>query len=362
MSAVSLISFRVQASLNSSFPYPTKTASLATATQRQLIEDLSYEPLQAAALRELAVRKEANSKLLELSQKISRRDPLAHLLLIEHTTGRGDIAAALEHYAVLLTISPGMYRGIVDLLGSAARDPEVLSALTAHKDQPWFPAVMARMVATSDTGEAVLDLLKARSSLKAVITAPEHVRHLLRLMLSKPDPHYAFALIDEQRMKPARSRFGFSVDSLDERFAPLTWRLGRHATPMPADNRGQVALQVTAAPNIRTSVAERFTDLKVGTYRFAGIVAVHNAPRLQLQLAARCKGKAGSNEIMKQTISPAQNGSKFDLSVTVPALCLVQHWDIAILGDDARLPSIVTLSQFRLDAVDRKSPSTSKES
>lgn len=361
--ATVLVSFRVQESLNSSFPYPEKTASIARATRQQLIENLGREPLQAAVLRELSVREKAQSELLELSQKVSRRDPIAQLLLIENSTDKGDIEATLKHYAVLLVISPGLRRNIIDLLGTAARDPEIFSALAAHKDRAWFPAVMTRMVATIDTGEAFLDLLKATPSVKAALKGPEQVRPLFMLMLDKPDPYHAFALMDELRaINPALARFGFSVASLDERLAPFTWRLGRYATLMPADNKGLVALQVTAAPNIRTNVAERFTDLKVGTYRFTGIVQVHNSPRLQLQMAVRCKDKTGSNEIIMQTISPAQNGEKFDLSVTVPAQCFVQHWDIAILGDDARLPSIVTLSQFHLDAVDQRAPGTSEES
>lgn len=346
-----VLSCDVQAGLKSSSPYPANAAALSDATRETLVKRLSAEPLQAAALRELAVRQDTQLELLQLSHKVSRRDPLAQLLLIERASGQGDVAATLNHYAVLLAISPGMQRGIINLLGSAAREPEIFSALRGHKDQTWFPAVMKRMVAATDTGEAILDLLKARPLANETLTTPDQIQPLIALMLAKPDPQHAFALIEPQRTRnPALGRFEFSSSSLNERFAPLTWKLAKTAAPLPADDDGSIAVQVTAAPNIRTRVAERFTDLNAGPYRLTGSIEVHNAPKLQLQWAARCKGKAASVEIIRQTTSPFQAGGQFEMAVTIPEGCLVQHWQLAVLGDDARLPSVVTIKQTRLES------------
>ena len=345
-----VVSSSVQSSLSSSFPYPAKFNSLDEAPPAQLVELLGQEPLQAAVLRELSTRQKVRVDLLALSQKVSRRDPLAQLLLIEHTTDQGDIAAALEHYAVLLAISPGMQRGIIDLLGKAAREPEIFSALVVYRKKQWFPAVMNRMVAETNTGAATLDLLEARPSAKEALTAPDHIGSLISMMLAKPDPQYAFAFLDQHRTHDSNiAHFGFSPTALNGRFAPLTWKLAKHVVALPDNGEDAVALQVAAAPNIRTSVAERFTDLAPGTYRLSGIVDVNNAPKLQLQWVARCKGEAAGRDIIKQTISPSSNGGQFEVFVTLSERCPVQHWQLAILGDDARIASFVTIRKIRLE-------------
>lgn len=340
----------VQSSLSSSFPYPAKSNSLDAAPPAQLVERLGQEPLQAAVLRELSIRKKMRVELLALSEKVSRRDPLTQLLLIEHTTDQGDIAAALEHYAVLLAISPGMQRGIIDLLGKASREPEIFNALELYRRKQWFPAVMNRMVAETNTGAAILDLLEARPSAKEVLTAPDHIGSLISMMLAKPDPQSAFAFLKQHRAYASNIvHFGFSPTTLDDRLAPITWKLAKHVVALPHNGEDAVALQVTAPPNIRTGIAERFTDLAPGTYRLSGIVEVNNAPKLQLQWVARCKGETAGSDIIEQTISPSLNGSQFEMFVTLPERCLVQHWQLAVLGDDARLASIVTIRKIRLE-------------
>jgi hypothetical protein len=346
------VSSHLQASLDSSFPYPTKTALLGAATSEQLRERLGQEPLQAAVLRELAAQKDSQFELLTLSQKVSRRDPLAQLLLIEQATDQGDIATALEHYAVLLAISPGMQRGIIDLLGKAAHEPEIFKVLANYRNQAWFPAVMNRMATETATGEAILNLLKARPTAKEALTAPDQIGTLISLMLAKPDPQHAFALLELQSPRNSGlAYFGFSPTTLNGQLAPITWKLTKNVVPLPDYGEDAVALQVTALPNVRTSVAERFTALKPGNYHLAGTADVSNAPKLQIQWDARCKGDGAASNIINKSTSPSLNGGKFEMYVTLPDPCPVQHWQLAILGDDARLTSIVTIREIRLEPV-----------
>lgn len=343
-------SYRLQSDLRSSFPYPANAAPHAAATSARLVERLRREPLQAAVLRELAVRQDAQFALLELSEKVSRRDPLTQLLLVEHTTDQGDIAGTLEHYAVLLTISPGMYQGILDLLGTAAREPQIFNALAVYKDEQWFPAVMRRMVAVTDTGEAVLHLIQGRPEVKETLTGPADIQQLFKLMINKPDPQHAFALVEPQcSSRPGFTCFGFSTATLDERLAPLTWKLTTHATALPADDERGVALRVKAVPNTRTDIAERFTNLSPGAYRLAGRVDVDKGSKLQLRWTAKCKGETTTGDIINHTVSLPQNEDRFEMPVTIPARCLVQYWQLAVLGDDARHVSILTIQEFRLD-------------
>jgi hypothetical protein len=343
-------SSRVQSSLSRSFPYTSRYNPLEVLAYGKLLERLAQEPLQAAVLRELSVRKNERFELLKLSQKVSRRDPLTQLLLIEHTTDQGDIPSTLEHYNVLLAISPGIRRGIIDLLGTAAGEPEIFSALAVYQKKDWFPAAINRMVAEANTGAAVLNLLEARPSAKEAVTAPDHISSLISMMLAKPDPQYAFALLEQHHDHASNiDQFGFSKNTVNGRFAPLTWQQAKDVVAVPDNGEEAVALRVTAAPNIRTGVAERFTDLAPDTYRLSGIAEVNNAPKLQLLWVVRCKGEAASNEIIKKATQPSLDGGQFELFVTLSERCPVQHWQLAVLGDDARLASIVTIRKIRLE-------------
>jgi hypothetical protein len=345
-----VVSSSVQSGLSSSFPYPAKSNSVDAVPPAQLLDRLRQEPLQAPVLRELSMEKKMRVELLALSQKISRRDPTTQLLLIEQTTDQGDIASALEHYAILLAISPAMQRGIVDLLGKAAREPEIFSALAVYEKKEWFPAVMKRMVAEINTGAAIIDLLEARPSAKEALTAPDNIGSLISMMLAKPDPLYAFELLKQHRAHDSSTaHFGFSATTLNGQFAPLTWKLANHVVILPNNGEDTVALQVAADPNIRTSVAERFTDLAPGTYRLSGIMEVNSAPKLKLQWVARCKGNVAGRDIIDPTISTSLNGSQFEMLAAIPERCPVQHWQFAVLGDDARLASMVTIRKIRLE-------------
>ena len=344
-------SLAVQTDLSASFPYPPRPPIDGQAHE-DLVGQLRQEPLQAAVLRDLALTRSRRRDILELSQKVSRRDPTTQLLLIEHAADRGDIPATLKHYAVLLVIAPGMHQGIVKVLGDAAHDRDVFRGLSEYADRPWFTPVMIQMVAKAETGAKVRALLAARPAAKASLSAPDHIGTLLALMLEKPDPQHAFAVITPQQATlPEMFAFDFTAASTNPLYAPLTWKLAASTQQVLGDDHSDAALQIIAAPNARTEVAERYTNLEQGTYRLSGTVDVHDAPKLQIQWTARCKGAPSAPLITNQISRPHADGEAFEIQVAIGENCPVQHWQLAILGDDARLPAIVTIKQQQMQSI-----------
>jgi hypothetical protein len=343
------ISYSIQSRLERSFPYTTKQISPNSIASEELIEWIVQEPLHPVALRELALRKNAQLAMLNLSHKVSRRDPLTQLLLIEQASNQGDIATAIEHYSVLLAISPDMHEGIVKLLGKAALEPKIYGALLAHQAQPWFPHVMKRMVAEASTGEVVSYLLANRPLAREVLTNSENIRPVIGLLLAKPDPQYAFEFINERRADDSSfAHFGFSPTTLDEQFVPLNWKLAQSVTTTSTEKDDEVDLQFTAPPNARSSIAERFTNFGAGVYRLKGIVKINNAPRLQIHWNVKCIGQGSNKELIQLLFQPSATFGNIDAYFTLPERCPVQRWQLEVLGDDARLPSVVTLSGMQL--------------
>jgi len=118
---------------------------VAPALRAQAAEILPQLPLAFQALRSVALadavegRTAAALVRMQAVERLTRRDPVSQLWLIEHQSGNGDLKAVLAHYDVLLRTVPALRPELLRRLVESMRYPEMVRELTPYVQAPWFP-------------------------------------------------------------------------------------------------------------------------------------------------------------------------------------------------------------------------------
>ncbi|WP_339345923.1 hypothetical protein [uncultured Sphingomonas sp.] len=332
-----------------------KTPSPDTAALRAA---LRRDPLSADLLRQLATISSAGGEtvssrqLMELAQRVSRRDFLTQMWMNEAAVADGDIDRALSHYDIALTTSKRAAPALLfPVLTRAIAIPQVSAALARYISarRPWVDAFLTQAIATGDPRAVAALLAKAgvRGNANAFAAAQSG---LIGSFVVHKD--YA-GLGDYAATMPSADRaairtIDFAPATTDGRLRPLTWELTDDSDLGAAYQPGQ-GLTIRARSGTRGIVARRILYLPTGRWRLRQHVSVvGEAQGPSVSWEAYCLDSMTSDAFWSQAL-PRRSGA-VQSEFVVPAGCrAVEMRLVASAGMDDPNDLSMTVSKVALD-------------
>ncbi|WP_156495529.1 hypothetical protein [Croceicoccus estronivorus] len=317
---------------------------------------LRTAPLDPAAPRQLGLADELAGKgsglaQLRLAERLSRRDLPTQLALIEQEAQAGDLPATLLHYDRALTVHPASEDQLLPLLAVALDDADIRAALVPYADRPWFSRLARRAISQGADPLALARLLQA---IRQTDGRQELADTLWPIILAK--------LISSGQVNDARTlagnlpgqnpqalnQLGFSKAATnDPRLGPLGWRMTGEGPVAASFNKpGQLAIRV--ASNRSGVVTERVTLLPPGRYRvMQDITYPATGPKARLTWGLRCLGKP-SRQLDRHSLPAASGSRTHTFTLTIPADCPAQAWQLSATATLAQSDSEVQLTALSL--------------
>lgn len=310
---------------------------------------LDANALWAGAVRLEATDRARSTKLAALAGRMTRRHFPAQAWLLEQDIARGDVAATLQQYDILLTIWPeGRPRLIGQLVLVAREDPQVARALLMFSRRPWYRAFLAE-AARQDGGLFTEHLRRFAGHLSGSAGTAEHVAYLMTLLANGQARAAANQVLTDPAV-PDELVTDFSPTELttDPRWAPLAWTLtstpGAAATVV-AGTRG---IRLDADGDAVATLLTRTTLLKAGRYRLRLAFRVEpssDAPFIGW--AVRCN--QDQSPITGGDIDPNRTPERM-FALNLPRACEAQRWSITIINKyDSRSSVIISTLELQGD-------------
>lgn len=262
-----------------SAPDEIRNPGLATWSRDMLRES----PLNARALRiyayvanqrgESAVERRA----MELAARVSRRDVLSQLWLIESDVGRNDLQGALVHYDIALRTAPEVRSLLFEQLSSALSDPGVNKAVaTLIRTRPlWLPDFVNAAINTKDNPRHLEHAIAAGGGLpNTPAFAPLRPLLLQKLVATGEFGAARRFYLAMPGAKPATlAQPGFNRDTIEGDYAPFTWGIGEDPLITvglePYGEENGAAARVAASFGGHGRALRRLLFLTPGTYKFS---------------------------------------------------------------------------------------------
>lgn len=288
----------------------------------------------------------AEARAMTLASRVSRRDVLSELWLIEDQVRRGNVKGALERYNIALQTSAVAHKLLFARLSAALEDAEIRHAFASLiREKPvWLPAFVSAAI----NGQDDLEYLERAIAEAGGLPDTAELKALEPLLLQKlaATGRFAaarrfFATIDGA--KPAiLSQPGLTIDTVDPKYVPFTWEPG--ADPLvsavfePAGT-DRAVVRVSTAFGGHGRALRRLLLLAPGAYQF----------NLRQQLV-----QASSNTVYQWSITcgsetkPLQtwNGTSADL--VIPETCGAQTIELSVSGVESQSGAEIVISDLSM--------------
>lgn len=317
---------------------------------------LQDAPLNAVALRQMALARSArdgggNDQLLDLASRITRRDLVTNLLLIDKAALEGGRDRSLSLYDRTLTIFPDVSPQLFPLLVAAAGDAEVLKELSGYAARPWFGRFLTQALAL---GAATTDVTALATASKSRLDRERYtalVSQLLRQLVSRGDYREARQLAAQLDGydTAAFDQLGLSQATTDPRAAPLSWVL-RSDDAVAVTLGEDQALDIVVEPEQTGLAAERVTLLRAGAYDvLQTLTYTEGEAPARLTWQVTCLGRTAV-DIWSQPLPVQQRKTTYQAHLTIPEGCEAQRWRLMAWAIDGQQPAHVRLTGLSLQA------------
>lgn len=317
---------------------------------------LRHAPLSAAMIRIAAVdpnEASRSTRLLRLAEKVSRRDALTQLSLIEIAVQENRIDQALLQYDRALSIYPDLGPTLFPVLAAAIDSEDIRNvvAALAQQHRPWINNFLDFAVRQAQSTDIARLLMKLDHGPNAVPVARQYEAALVGRLAAQGK--YAIARTIAIRAMgndaEAIDRLSFSQNTWQNMVRPLSWTEseieGVSALLQPD---GSVA--VTASPGTAGLAMFRIAVLTPGAYRFS----VKAFPAQDMASAggrwiALCLSNDRSTQELANIAIDGQRPALVNSIVNVPEKCGAVRWDFVIDNSAGSSESGIDLSEFSLN-------------
>ncbi|MET0307675.1 MAG: hypothetical protein ABW023_03115 [Sphingomonas sp.] len=294
-------------------------------TEKALIGAVRDAPLNVRYARLLsmavAARGEADRsrQLLHIADRISRRDVLTQLGMIEDAVQRDKIGEALDHYEIVLTVTNGADNIVFPVLVGALDEAEIRYALAVRVRQAsfWRERFLNYAIGSAPP-RLVAPLLTRWSGDRETLQSFQ--ARLLDSYVAKKDYEGAFRFVTSIGRAPGLAgAFGFSPGSLDSRFGPLSWQLGRDNGIEAVAERERV--QIYLAPDSKGTVASRLLQLAPGRYSFSQLLSSSGEPDARISWNWECLRADGATGFKAIDVRVGQPHMSLRENIDIPQGC-----------------------------------------
>ncbi|MCZ8036423.1 hypothetical protein [Novosphingobium sp.] len=324
---------------------------------------ITERPLEPKLISMLGLAYEAagdtmqGSRVMELADRISRRDALSSLYLIETASASGDVRKTVRHYHAVLSTQPELYPTLLPILASAISYPEIRAALRPYLQggTRWTAPFLAEAADRADAQDLEALLLPLPEKLSRDEYAPTLAKVLYQLALHGDKGEatsFARAIIPGFSSSEL-TNLSVSAKTIDKRLGSLAWTFpsveGIRVEP-DADN----SMQISVDPLARGIVASR--DLLIAgpaTYQFMQRLDYSSGPgKITARWTAECITPTGRQRFWEQRLPQNEQQGKYRSVVNVPVSCKIMRVALFAEGADSQSPSVLIIKDLTLTGSD----------
>lgn len=311
--------------------WPANGEALSRAAQARLLEDdfagvrdmairaLVYEPVTPQAVRTISLAGEIEglpqarmAKLIDLSERFSRRDLLTNLRLIERRVAQGDVRGALVYYDRALRTDGASEKLLFPTLVNAANEPPIATALSdlLAQNPSWQTGFLQYAIASSKADKALVPIA-IRLSRQPSGLREDLKRYYIQRLADVGKWPEAFTLY--RAWSPVPTGVGGALATVGA-YPPLDWKLAARfeasATPTA---QGGVTIDARSG---QSRVAERVLNLAPGDYALAISSQFDNAEiAIPVAVSIACQGSEAPPLLSR----PVGSGRPLPVPFTVPS-------------------------------------------
>jgi hypothetical protein len=321
---------------------------------RRLAKTLVARPLSASTLRQLAMadQLEGNSpkaaRLLDLSDRVSRRELLTELLLSNSAAQHGQPEVAMRHFAAALSTQPEALSLLFPPLANTLRQARFQPVIARYLDREWAPAFLDYAVRHADPA----DLLAAVQANPAVQREDRFHRFRGDLIVNlvragHPALAFAYAAKVPAEDSAALKIVGFNRRTTEPGLGPLLWRLG-NSGGVYASLAGPTVL-VDIDPASTGLALERIFALAPGSYTIGATTkAVDLSEDLSAEWQAECLRGEEMTVLGRWKAQVASSAQRARLPIRVDSLCEGVRVTLTVHNLDDQQDAEVEVSDFEL--------------
>ena len=316
------------------------------------VRALQEQALNAKAIRILGFAADAKGErlralaLIQLAERLSRRETGAQLWLIEYHAQANDTVKTIKHYDILLKTKPDTQGLLFPRLSNAIADAPVRAALLPHvrQNKVWTSSFLWHAISNDKHLSNIVNLIAENGGFPknraGDNTSREQEKRLLTRLVAEnrfADARRIYALVPGA--DPALlTNPAFADTDRDGRFGVMGWQIvddpnagGGFSTKK---GQGRPLLSIFANSATTRPVASRLLYLQPGGYRLS--VAFEQFERGDggyVQFRMRCPQSEAGAPLWTFDVAPGRGQGQFD----VPSDCPVQFLDIIASGGEGQL-------------------------
>ena len=312
----------------------------------------------AKAIRQLALIADAKGKtadaraLMKLSAKLSRRDFVTQLWLIEDGVRADDIASTMAHYDVALRTSAESAAILHPILSSALVDETVQRAFTPYlrTNPPWLGSFLSFAINAGSSPVAIAETILKGGRLPDTVGYRALETQLLQQLAAKAAFPEAFRYYASLAGADARvvTSTAFGKSEMVAEHLPLTWQTlsspGIDAIFEASAKGSARQLHVIVSSGERAPALRKLMGLAPGLYRFSQKmtpVRLANGASAYWQLL--CYQNTAFVPIWRSDINTAE--------ISIPANCKAQYIEYIVAGGSDQDGAEVIVSAVSLSKI-----------
>jgi hypothetical protein len=307
---------------------------------------LQTQSLNANAIRLLALSAQSQGKmaranqLIALATKVTRRDSLTQLWLVQQALDQNNAPKAMKHFDVVLRTNAKAQTYLFPQLAELLEYEDFQIAFKPYLsvDRPWLGPFLSYVI--WNTEETPL-LAMAIGRTKGMPASDQQYRSYETQIIGR--------LVGKQYYEDARQFYmtlkgadensfasiGLNPRSTDAKFAPFNWRLDSDAGigAYVRTNRKYTELFASASDVASGVVAQKLLYLLPGNYIFKqqSDIAVQGAGA-SASWVIRCMTEGDSRIAWTYPLTKAVNGKLVSVPVQIPNGCNYQFIELAVVG------------------------------
>lgn len=314
---------------------------------------LRMRPLNVQTLALLAISTAGSSgtspqseHIMILTQKVSRREPISQMWMIEKASAANDVPNALRHYHILLSTNPNLSVTLFPILAAAIDYPEVQRALreVLLKNPSWklgfLPFAAANAKIDSYLGmigssyEILHDptIISANSEITYRLASEGRGQEALNFA-QKAIPNFDVAAFED---------IGFSLATTDPKMGRLAWALGTDENSTASFDENGV--EISIEPGISSEVLSRSLIIKPAAtfvYTITIEVGADQKPA-SIKLLGKCAERASvaTDASWEQSVPVMSGKSSHVLAFKGLERCRLLQLGIRAVGAEGQTPSV----------------------
>ena len=311
---------------------------------------LQRDPTVIAAWRTIGLafaaggRESDATRVMEVTNRLSRRDLQTQLWLIEDNVRRNDVDGALRHYDIALRTSSEATEMLLPILVTAIDQPALVDpeAGLIASNPPWAPSFfdfLTREPPRSDNAAALLEMVRQKGYVGTIPNASQ-----LPLLLAQRGDYdaalrtYRALQLSDGTIKDVNDQFAKSPKLL-----PFDWDFAatsdiRAEPQLREHSASRAALHVLAANGAVGTAARKLFTLPPGAYVLGVAVDSQGALPEALKWTMRCASR-GASLLLTDVTPKARGRTLLSLTFHVPANCGAQWLELSVRAPEGFDPA-----------------------